>query len=90
MITERELKEINRHCVCGKPNFLFVKWYKWRENREKWMRCAGTFKFCNDPKCLYYFKNFLTLDEIHTDLISQDECYFTATGYTLDNLPAIW
>lgn len=88
-LSEKELKDINRHCTCGKPNFVFIKFYKWRNNNEKWLRSAGTFHFCNDPICLFYFKNFLQINVINSNDIMGNEHYYVATGFTLDNLPNV-
>lgn len=89
-LSEKELKEINRHCTCGKPNFVFIKHYKWRNNNEKWLQSAGIFRYCNDPKCTFYFKHFIQLNVVTSDKFMGNECYYTSTGLTLDNLPDIW
>lgn len=85
-LSEKELKAINRHCTCGKPNFLFVKYYKKDPDSDKWLQSAGIFSFCNDPHCTFYFKHFITLETIRTDKFMQEDCYYKATGFTLENL----
>jgi len=88
-ISQKELKQINRHCSCGKPSFLFIKYYKWPENNTKWLPSSGIFNFCNDSHCAFYFRNFLKIDEIREDKFYGNECYYMATEFTVDILPEI-
>lgn len=84
-ISEKELKQLNRHCTCGKPNFVFIKHYTWRDNSEKPMSSGGIFAFCYDEDCFYYFKHFITLDQKKSDGLG-GLFYYTATNYPLEKI----
>lgn len=89
-LSDKELKEIIRHCVCGRPNFVFIKHYKWRNNSESFLRSSGLFYFCNDKNCIFSFDKFIQLEKISKDACLGTEYYYTATGLTLDKLIETW
>lgn len=84
-LSDKELNKINRHCVCGKANSIFSKYYKWRYNSEKHMTSSGKFFFCENRECPYIFSNFIQVDIIKKDLMG-GTYYYRKTGTTVDFL----